>query len=187
MALTLKLESFDDHLDKAPQLHPEYVRGMEEGAKKGHSIAQDERQLLNAELVNFITETQFTFAEARQSILAELAPLLAAITNRILPATQTIGLASMICEILQDAANTQLSAQPIITVHPDQIDAVTTALSNFLPSKITVVPDASLTPHAACLSLNNRESMVDFENTFAAVQTALSAYTNSPERNINHG
>lgn len=187
MALTITLESFDDHLGKAPQLHPEYVRGIEEGIKTGQSLAQDEQQCLHAALVNSIADAQFTFAEARQSVLAELTPLLTAITTHILPATHTIGLATMICETLQNAADAQLSTQPTIAVHPDQIDAVTIALAGFLPSKIKIITDQSLTPNAAWLSINGRDSIIDFENTFTAIQTALRAYTDPLERNINHG
>ncbi len=187
MAIALTLESFDDDTGGVPQSHPEYTCGFNEGVKAEQARAEAEHQHLSAALINSVTDAHFTFTEARQTILAELTPLLNAITTHILPATQTLGLSSLICEILEQAAESQLSTQPTISVHPDQFDAVTSALAAVLPSKTTVLSDPSLSSHAAWLSVNNHDSMIDFENTFAAVQTALRAYSDSHERKIKHG
>lgn len=187
MVSALTLESFDDDAGTAPQSHPEHVRGFNEGIEAEKLRAQDEQRSLNSALVSAVSDAHFTFTEARQTVLAELAPLLNAITTHILPATQTLGLATTICEILTQAADAQLSTQPTIAIHPDQFDAVATALAEMLPSKVKIVPDPTLTSHAAWLNVNSHDSMIDFENTFAAVQTALRAYADPHERKINHG
>lgn len=187
MATALTLESFDHDAGDAPQSHPEYARGFDEGIKAEQARAQDAHTKLSASLVNSITDAHFTFVEARQAILAELTPLLNAITKHILPATQTIALTSTICEILEQASESQLSTRPTIAVHPEQFDAVTTALETVLSSKIKILSDSSLSSHAAWLTVNGHDSMIDFENTLTAVQTALRAFSDSHERKINHG
>lgn len=186
MVIALTLESFDHDLGSTPQSHPEHTRGFQEGVKAEQERAEAEQQQLNASLVNSISDAHFTFTEARQTILSELAPLLEAITTHILPATQTLGLSSLICEILERAAESQLSTLPTVCVHPDQFDAVSTALAVGLPSKTKVLSDPSLSSYAAWLSVNDHDSMIDFANTFAAVQTALRAYSDPHERKIKH-
>jgi len=187
MSLTLTLESFDDESVAAQKSHPEFTRGFEEGIAAGRQEAELAQGNLSAALVGAIADTGFTFAEARQSVLADLEPLLTAITTQILPATQTIGLATTICEILQSAAKAELPTQPVITVHPENVDAMLAALGDVPARGVKILTDPTLTTHAAWLSMNGHSSAIDFENTFAAVRTALRAYSDPLERTINHG
>lgn len=186
MAYALTLESFDD-AETPQQLHPEYSRGLDEGIALGRLQAEQAHKTLHEGLVSAIADNGFTFAEARQSVLLELEPLLQAITTQILPATQTIGLATLICETLQSAAEENLSIQPVITIHPDHVDGIYLAIGRFLDSKVTVVTDPSLSTHAAWLNLNGRNLAIDFESTLAAIQTVLLAFSEQTERTMNHG
>ena len=172
MSLTLTLESFDDELVAAQKSHPEFTRGFDEGIAAGRQEAELAQANLSAALVSAITDSGFTFAEARQSVLADLEPLLTAIT---------------ICEILQSAAKAELPTQPTITVHPENVDAILAALGDAPARGAKILTDPTLTTHAAWLNVNGHSSAIDFENTFAAVRTALRAYSDPHERTINHG
>lgn len=182
MSIGFQLESFDAAERGSQQLHPEYLRGFEAGQSSAVESNAAAQNTISREIVSALADADFTYVEARQAVLSELTPILNVISSRVLPLMATAGLSSIVLDTLTRAVSDSVPKHPTIAVHPDQLDALTDALSNDSSVKGILKGDSSLPVNSAWLSTASGETSVDFESVIEAIKSALGSYTQPNHR-----
>jgi len=186
MSQTLSLESFDGGLVQDDQPGTAFNLGFEDGFAAGEAAAKANAAALNDTLVQAVADAEFTFAEARGQVLRSLAPLFAAVVDKVLPHCIATGFAGHLADLLIQAAADDLGAQLELHVHPENTEAVEAALAD-LPNAVIVLPDKSLTPHAAWIKRSNGDTLLDADALLSEICAALSTIQHPADRTQSHG
>lgn len=182
MQQLLKLESFDAPADLAPQIHPEFKRGFDEGKASCEAMAAAAQLELSQALAAKLSDSIFTFAEARQAVMSEFAPIVEAIVGSLIPTLSIAGLAADISEMVLTNVDESVGHRPKILVHPDIIEILDSALDPDLSDKIIVRPDDSVPIYSAWVSTEASETSLNFGGVVTAIQLALDAFQQTNSR-----
>ncbi len=186
MGQTVELESFDSAPSAPAGPSGDYQRGYEDGQEDATHAAQSGEAALQADLVQAVSDLEFTYEEARSEVMRALGPFLETLISTILPHCVSNGFVSQIMSILRDAAAVDLVDAPTIMVHPSQQQAVAQALESW-PANLSVGVDDSLNPYAAWLRLAPEETLLDLDHLMAEISTLIGAATIPNERQESHG
>jgi flagellar biosynthesis/type III secretory pathway protein FliH len=179
------LESFDEVPPSDPSGEA-YDQGFRDGQAAAEHLAQADQNRLSEELVQSIRDLEFSFAEARADLTAALAPVFAAICDKIFPAIIDGIYARKIADVISTAAQCQTPDRFQLAVHPDQSGAVQAAVGIF-GMDLKVVPDAELGKYAARLDHAENAELFDAEHLVAEIAAILQTMTHTAERNRAHG
>lgn len=163
-----------------------YTQGYEAGleaAARDHAANQSR---LSQELVQNIKDIEFKFAEARAEVTRAVAPVFAAVCDRLFPAIVDQIYSFQIAEILRDAVLAQAPAEITLSVHPDQ-SAVVRAAAQELSLKINVEADTTLEPHAVMVRHGNTRTQYDPDEMISQITAVLETIARPTERKINDG
>lgn len=160
-----------------PKAHPEYEAGFAAG--HAHAMAEVEaaQERIDAALVQALTDMEFGHSEARSLILEQMAPLIAALSEKLLPALSEISLAQHLAADILDAVQADLAGQIIVEL-PDlaQSHLITgqlRAVGRDLPIRFR--QNAALGPGEATIRSDHRETTFDVERTIGSLQNILEA------------
>ncbi|WP_172794827.1 hypothetical protein [Loktanella sp. 3ANDIMAR09] len=120
-------------------------------------------------------------------MLSGLRPLLAVLTDHLLPLCAPDALRHDILNCLQVAAD-QISEQPLtLRLHPDAVGPIASALSPTLGARVKLLPDDTVSPLAAHLHGTPGETLFDRQSLIEAI-AALIAQLDTPEtKEFDHG
>ncbi|RYG91456.1 hypothetical protein EU803_10215 [Loktanella sp. IMCC34160] len=159
------------------KVHPEYEAGFAAG--HAHAMAEVEaaQERIDAALVQALTDMEFGHSEARSLILEQLAPLIAALSEKLLPALSEISLAQHLAAEILDAVQADLAGQIIVEL-PDLaqsqlITGLLHAVGRDLPIRFR--QNAALEPGEATIRSDRRETTFDVERTISSLQNILEA------------
>lgn len=124
------LESFDSECRLPPEHSSQFLAGFDEGLASAMKAQNEDQSKLTEKLLGIVQETQFTFTEARASVLQELKPLFAAITSQLFPQLEQECLVGQIIVELSSQAKKATSLPPQVTVHPRYVQAIRNAISS---------------------------------------------------------
>ncbi len=186
MAHVLSLESFEDALTESSGPSADFDQGYQEGLAAGVATVQAETEALSAAFVQTMSDIDFTYAEARGQILASLSPLLTLITEKVLPHCVAAGFTGQLSALLMDAAAADTAANIELHVHPAQQAAVEAAMQA-LPTKVTVIGDATVSEHAAWIAQGRSETRLDADRLLARIDEILRAIQHIEDRTDTYG
>lgn len=186
MASLLSLEAFDDKTPLDAGTTPEVQQSYEEGYVAGVAAAQQSQATLSAELVQCIADLKFSYSEARAEVLGALTPLLASVTETLLPHCVTSGFAHELGLTVHQAVASGITDTISIVVHPEQRNGVEAALAEHNLGA-DVEQDANLTPHAAWIKHGRTESYLDLDLLLSQVTEILRAIEFTEPRTQKHG
>ncbi len=180
------LESFETDTQKKQKPDEGYEKGFAEGYAAGLSAANSRQESLAHELVQTIADLEFKFDEARGEITQAMGPLFTALAEQVFPQCITDGFAEQIATLLQTTAAQSCPSDISLCIHPQQYDAITTALSATAIS-VAVTSDASLGLHAARIEHNKRTIQIDCDQLLDDIRNILSSVAFIETRNETHG
>jgi len=187
MAQILHLESFDDGNIESLNSHPEYLRGLADGQATVVSQSEAEQAQRWEEICSILTETRFTYTEARQSLVSDLRAVVEVSLDSLLPAAATVGLVAILKEQIDAALTESTDAKMQITAHPDAVEQIKDVIAATHPDQISVVPSPRDGPMVAWIGTDKRETCVNLEDAMTAIKTAFECLLEPAQRNTNHG
>ncbi len=188
MALMLALQDFAsaDAADPSPPT-AEGLPGYEAGFAAGIAAAKAEQDQIDQALVQAIEDIAFGFAEARQTVLMSLTPFFEKLSEHILPVTVDTTFRTRLIEQLQSAASEDVRQPCQLALHPDQVDAVQTLLTQLAFSDVTVISRNDLTPHGALVQRGSEETAIDVDAVLEGMRETLTGFFDMMQEHENHG
>ncbi|MGB7243099.1 MAG: hypothetical protein WBC93_13550 [Sulfitobacter sp.] len=169
----LKLQSFEDG----------YQAGWDDCAKAN---SNDGTRIAN-ELGQNILDMSFTFHEALAKVSQELQPMMALITEKLLPeiARETLG-AHIVAQINQHVLGDADALIEIVVAPGNE-----TALENFLPpgiaNKVSIETDGSLTGAQAYVKNKKNEKKIDIDAVVADIAQVIKAFFHDSQQEKTDG
>lgn len=163
------LESFDD-VEFETALHPEYERGLKAGraAAEQDQVAQQNQQV--DEVAQTLSDIQFTYAEARATVLAQLDHLFDAILTKFLPALEQATLVSELQTLLGEAAKQATPEKPVLTAHPNTAEGLGSLLGRSGYETTPIQTDPTLPPDCICVTATGGHTMIDLSSAVETVR-----------------
>jgi flagellar biosynthesis/type III secretory pathway protein FliH len=159
-----------------------YDQGYRAGWEDAVSAQKSDQEQISAELARNLKSLGFTFADARQHVLAAMEPLLQDIVARLLPALAREALAPTVLHSLRPLAERASDSPVEIMINPAARAAVEAvlALSNGPPARL--VEEPSLGEGQAFLRLGQSETRIDLDGAIAEIASAIANFFQLPER-----
>lgn len=186
MGSAIRLEAFDavDQTEDTQAIT--YQQGFDAGFAAAQAAAAREQGRLQAELVQAISDLEFTYTEARGALTQSLGPLFEVIAQVILPHCVAAGWTGQIAAILQAATAGNLAAPLKVAVHPQQRQTIAAALETAYPH-LHITTDDSLGLHAAWIGVGEQETLLDLDRTLSQIVAVLGAIDPQKTRLETHG
>lgn len=180
-------------VSQTPQsLLPEDQRlsAFEDGYKAGWDDANkadsDARTRISADLEKNLQELSFTFHEARAHIIGNIAPLLRAMAETVLPTVAQAKFADTILETVNQCLETAGDAPLTLTVNPLDRVTIETVLPENGPLPVTITEQNSLAQGQVFFKVGAQETVVDMAALLSEISASVDAFlaetTQQPER-----
>lgn len=188
-----QLENFEVGTSSAssiPANQPENLPGYDAGFAAGQAAAMAQQSVVEASLVEALSDMSFGFEEARQHILGGLAPLFQALIDQLLPRTIEESFHARLAETLQNLALDRARGPVRLIVHPNQVAAVSTLLPSVSGLEFELHQDPEVGQHGALISQGTSESILDVDDLIEEIRKTLSAifdHSDSSQELSNHG
>lgn len=186
MSRQLILEDFGvDAMPVAPVPHsllPEDQRlaAFEEGYKAGWDDAtkadSDAKARIGADLEKNLQELSFTFHEARAHIIGNIAPLLRAMAETVLPTVAQAKFAQTVLETVHQCLETAGDAPLTLTVHPSDRAVIETVLPENGPLPVTITDQSSVAQGQVFFKIGAQETVVDMAALLAEISASVEAF-----------
>ncbi|MCF2871593.1 hypothetical protein L0664_11005 [Octadecabacter sp. G9-8] len=168
----VSLESFEDSPAVPPKESIEFKKGFAAGIKSAEQTETANLTRATEGIDATLSDMAFGFAEARLQILERLRPLLAQISETILPQIAKDSFADHLVDVLARDFK-QVAASPVqIAVHPEAVDHLQTVLTAH-SDNFSFIGDATLTDGQALLRSDTTHILIDIHALTLALQTAL--------------
>lgn len=182
MGRPLFLESFalegdpDQPPAEAP-VHPEYEAGFAAGHAQAMSEVDAAQNRINTGVIQALTDMEFSHSEAQSLILAQLAPLISSLSEKLLPSLADLSLAHHLAAHIIRAAEADLAGQIVVELpDPDQSELIAGLLEKVgrdLPIRFS--QNKALRPSEATVRSDRGETTFDVERTLRSLQEILGA------------
>lgn len=146
-----------------------YAAGWEDASRAEAS----EQHRLRAELGHQLQELAFTHHEARGLILRDLAPLLRAMAEVVLPRVARESLGPLVAEAIAAIAEERAEAPVVLRVAPADVEAVTEVLRQQPAAPLELRADDTLAPGQIWLRAEERELALDIDAACARIVAAV--------------
>ena len=187
MGQLLHLESFDNGGSGPSESHPEFLRGFDEGKSAGLSEAAEKGAYQLTILQSTLDDARFTYAEARQAVLADLNAIIEAALSQLLPAAATVGLAETLRQDLQNSLINSTPAAMVLSVPPALAELCEQIVADTGAGHVSIRSDPLIGEHAIWFDSDVQQSCVDFEPALTAVRSALQCLQPHPTRKSENG
>ncbi len=182
----MQLESFDDDAVQVAHTPEGYEQGFAEGYAEGLAAAKSEKAALQQEFVQNIADLEFNYHEVRGELTRSLGPLFETLTHKLFPHLVETEFAGQIGHILMRTAAQNPALQFTLAIHPDQYDAVASALEAS-PINVTLTTDPELTKNEAWIRCGQDAQHVDLDQMLDDIRLILSAVDFIETRTTPHG
>lgn len=178
MSITALLERFDTAPE--PETGPappgaDWLAGHAEGLAEGREQVLAEQAALRAETAQAIADLGLSLAEAQALVMAQLAPLFAALAEQLVPQLlrETLGAALLdeLARAARDAAGKPLRLQVAAADH----DAIKAVLPLIPGTRVELETDSRLGPGQVLIGQGDAAHSLDFDRLQADICAALTA------------
>lgn len=169
----------------------ELLASFEEGYKAGWddaiSAKSEEHAGVSAELARRLEDLSFTYHEAREAIISDLAPAVEKAIMAVLPdlARQAIG--AMVVEQLHTIIRENSETPVVLSTAPDSFQPVIDVMPEKPQLPVEVVRDESLSDGQVRFEFAERERLLDMSEVLESVSEALSAFTHETRKEAQNG
>ncbi len=182
------LEPFDAisiQQEASTPLHeqPAYQSGFEDGVAQAETIQAS----LTAEVVEKVSDMAFTYAEARQELVAQIKVFFDALSHQVLPGLSNEIERAHISEVLHAAADSSLKGPVIIRVPPQSAKALNEAVPDALGMPLQFVEDAKLEGPERLVQVGELETLVDISELTKSLSEIFLALNTLTVEDAKHG
>jgi hypothetical protein len=174
MGAVLDLESFDKAEFKPekyePKSDPLYVAGFNDGRATAESEIAVEQNHMRASVVEGLTDGIFGYQEAQLHFLSGMTAYVDAVLEMVLPAVLTNGLHAQLRDLLIQALEVDADLPIELRLPVDQVIAFQAAVADLNLKHVTLIPDHSLTDHAAFITSKAGKTSLDLDRVLQAIK-----------------
>lgn len=190
----MSLAALFEHFDTTPatdtgpaQPSADWQAGHEAGLADGVAQAEAAQTALQRQTAEAIADLALTLAEARADTLARLAPLFAALADRIVPRLLRDTLGAALLDELARAAEAALGGPLVLRIAEADHDAVAALLPLIPGTEVTLETDLHLGPGQALIDGGATGTALDIDRLAVATTEALAALPDLLQGQRRHG
>lgn len=167
--------------------HSAYENGFQAGAADAVAAAADDHARLSADLVSALQDMSFGFHEASAHIMTNVAPVLRAMVDSVLPRFMSQSVGHTILEAVEPLI-ADATKQPIqVMISPGDADAVRQVIGESADVPFVIVEDPAMQTGCAHLSAGDSERQIDISGVLDRIGAAVDAVTDMNTRKIANG
>ncbi len=159
----------------------ELLESFEQGYKAGWDDAlrakSEERASITADFARNLHDLSFTYHEARNAVMADIAPVIEQAVMTVLPELSRKSLGAQVVEELKAIAQDNSDTQVLIATAPENYEAVSVLLPNDVTFPVDVVRDAGLGAGQVRFQCGNTERQIDLDEVLSVVSRAFQGFT----------
>lgn len=180
------LESFDRPEVAETGPSEAYQDGYAAGFAAATDVAARAEDGLKNDLVQMLSDMTFTYREAQQDVMQSLAGLIEELVQTVLPVCVGLGTARKIADLIMARYTENLGETISVHVHPSQHEPVTRATTD-IAAQVTIIGDATLSPHAAWIGQGGVDIHVDLDGCLADITEIVGFLYQDSQRNSANG
>ncbi len=164
-----------------------FEQGYKAGWDDAISAKSEEHASVSAELARRLQDLSFTYHEAREAILADLAPTIEKAIMTVLPemAHQAVGVLAVeqLNQIVRDNSETPV----VLSAGPETYQPVVDVMPDDPQFPVEVIRDESLKAGQVRFEFAERERLIDLSEVLESVASAFSAFTHETRKEGQNG
>lgn len=164
-----------------------YEQGYTAGWDDASAAQAEDQTRLGAEIARNLQTLAFTYHEARTHVLRAIEPLLAQMTERVLPDMARAALAPIIVETLRPMAADLADAPVILLINPAARPAVEALIERSGALPVTIEDEPTLGEGQAQLRFGPSETRIDLDRAVADIATAVRGFFDLNLTETSHG
>ncbi|WP_294229816.1 hypothetical protein [uncultured Shimia sp.] len=169
----------------------EMLESFEQGYKAGWddaiSAKSEEHASVSAALAGRLNDLSFTYHEAREAILADLAPTVEKAIMTVLPELARQAVGALAVEQLHKIVRENSETPVVLSTAPDCYQPVIDVLPEDKKLPVEVVRDESLAEGQVRFEFAQRERLIDLSEVLEAVAGAMTAFTHETRKEAQNG
>ena len=164
-----------------------YEQGYTAGWDNASAAQAEDQTRLGAEIARNLQTLAFTYHEARTHVLRAIEPLLAQMTERVLPDMARAALAPMIVETLRPLAEGLADVPVVVVVNPAARTAVEALIEGSGALPVTVETEPTLGEGQAHLRFGQSETRIDLDRAVSDIAAAVRGFFDLNQTEALHG
>ena len=159
-----------------------YESGYQSGWDDAVSAHQDSHTHLSTTLEQNLERIEFTLLEAQAQLLTSIKPVLAEVTNTLLPGLANEALRALLNEEVSNLLKFNLAADISIVVSEQDETTVAAFLNTSRKlSDVSLVAKETISEGQAYVSCTNVQRKIDITQALSEIQATLDSFLNQPE------
>ncbi|MBE1293900.1 MAG: hypothetical protein JJ868_01210 [Shimia sp.] len=167
------------------------LESFEQGYKAGWddaiSAKSEEHASVSAALASKLNDLSFTYHEAREAILADLAPTVEKAIMTVLPEVARQAVGALAVEQLNQIVRENSETPVVLSTAPDCYQPVIDVMPEDQQFPVEVVRDESLAEGQVRFEFAQRERLIDLSEVLEAVGEAMAAFTHETRKEAQNG
>lgn len=164
-----------------------YENGFRAGAADAMAAAQSEDARLSAELVSSVQDLSFGFHEASAHVMANMAPVLKALVDKVLPRMMAETVGHTILEAVRPLVAEAAGNPAHLLLSPEDAPAVRALIGESSDVPFVIVEDPALECGHAQLRIGAAEREIDVSGVLERISSAVDAVTELNMRKTTNG
>jgi len=169
----------------------EMLESFEQGYKAGWddaiSAKSEEHASVSAALAGRLNDLSFTYHEAREAILADLAPTVEKAIMTVLPEVARQAVGALAVEQLHQIVRENSETPVVLSTAPDCYQPVIDVMPEDQQFPVEVVRDENLAEGQVRFEFAQRERLIDLSEVLEAVADAMAAFTHETRKEAQNG
>lgn len=198
MSISHLLQDFDqlaEDLTKktASEKHSEedLLASFEQGYKAGWddaiSAKTGEQANISTDLARNLQDLSFTYHEARESMMADLAPTIEKALMTVMPEVARHSVGALAVEQLTAIIRENSETKVLLSTSPQAFDAVNEVMPEDLRFPVEVVQDDSLQEGQVRFEFDQRERLIDLGEVLETLSNAFAAFSHETRKEAQNG
>lgn len=163
-----------------------FDNGYRAGWDDAASAHEAEQRHIASDLAQNLRDLSFTYNEAALHAVRALAPLMATIVGKVLPATARTSMAPFLKDLIELRARTMVSGPLTIVVSPEDKDRLTPLLDQDFGFPVTLETDPGFISGQADLRFGSEETALDLGRTADEITAAIAGLIDTMEEDAQH-
>lgn len=167
------------------------LESFEQGYKAGWddaiSAKSEEHASMSAELARKLEDLSFTYHEAREAIVADMAPTIEKAIMTVLPELARQAIGALAVEQLNQIVRESSETPVVLSAAPDAYQPVIDVMPETPKFPVEVVRDETLEEGQIRFEFAERERLLDMSEVLDTVAEALKAFTHETRKEAQNG
>ena len=198
MTISHLLEDFGNSISSQTQAQPaeaaseealleSYETGYKAGWEDASKAREDNERAMSDALLSNLQDLSFTYHEAHEAVLAEVAPMVEKAIMTVLPDLARKSVGAIVIEELHRIIDAHGATQVSLVTSPDDYDTIADLMPEDLQFPVNLKADPALASGQAQFEFDAREREIDLSEVLGAVEQAFAAFTHETRKEAQNG